>query len=49
MDEGELSAEMAQALIERVEVSERNRVRVILKFRDELAAVSEYSNYTEVV
>jgi DNA invertase Pin-like site-specific DNA recombinase len=48
MDAGELNADMAQALIDRVEVSERNRVTVIFKFRDEFAAISEYSNYTEV-
>jgi DNA invertase Pin-like site-specific DNA recombinase len=43
MDARELTAEMAQALIERVEVSNRNRVSVTFKFRDEFAAISEYA------
>ena len=44
--EGEgLTAEMAQALIERVEVSNRNRVTVTFKFHDEYAAACGYSNY----
>ena len=45
MDAKELSADMAKALIERVEVSNRNRVNIIFKFTDELAAICEYSNY----
>ena len=48
MDAKELSAEMAQALIERVEVSNYNRVEVICKFRDEWAAIREHSGYVEV-
>jgi DNA invertase Pin-like site-specific DNA recombinase len=43
MDEKELTAEMAHALIERVEISNRNRVSITFKFRDEFAAISEYS------
>jgi hypothetical protein len=34
---------MVQALIERVEISNRDHVEVICKFRDEYAAVSEYA------
>jgi hypothetical protein len=45
MDAKEFTSEMAQALIERVEVSNRNRVTVRFKFRDEYAAIQ---NYTEV-
>ena len=43
MDERELTAGMAHALIERVEVSERNRVCVTFKFRDEYALIAEYA------
>jgi DNA invertase Pin-like site-specific DNA recombinase len=43
MDAKELTAEMAQALIERVEVSNRNRVSITFKFRDEYAAISRYA------
>jgi hypothetical protein len=43
IDAKELTAEMAQALIERVEVSNRNCVKVFFKFRDEFAAISEYA------
>jgi hypothetical protein len=43
MDARELTAEMAQALIERVEVSDYNRVHVIFKFRDEYAAIRQYA------
>ena len=35
----ELTAEMAQALVERVEVSGYNQVHIIFKFRDEYAAI----------
>jgi DNA invertase Pin-like site-specific DNA recombinase len=43
MDERELTRDMAHALIERVEVSERNRVTVFFKFRDEYAAINDYA------
>jgi hypothetical protein len=43
MDAKEFSADMAKALIERVEVSDRDRVTVFFKFRDEYAAISEYA------
>ncbi|GHU87726.1 resolvase [Clostridia bacterium] len=42
-DAHELTAEMAQALVERVEVSDYNKVHIIFKFRDEYAAISEYA------
>jgi len=42
-DERELTADMAHALIERIEVSERNRVCVTFKFRDEYAVIAEYA------
>jgi DNA invertase Pin-like site-specific DNA recombinase len=42
-DEKELTAGMAQALIERVEVYERNRVCVTFKFRDEYAAIAQHA------
>lgn len=50
MEAKELTAEIAQAMIERVEVSDRDDVKVIFKFRDERKAVSEYANirYSEV-
>jgi hypothetical protein len=38
-DAKEFTAEMAQALIERVEVSNRNHVKVCFKFRDEYMAI----------
>jgi DNA invertase Pin-like site-specific DNA recombinase len=41
MDANELTAEMAQALVERVEVSDYNRVYIIFKFRDEYEAIAE--------
>jgi DNA invertase Pin-like site-specific DNA recombinase len=41
MDAQELTAEMAQALIERVEVSDYNKVHIIFKFRDEYATIAE--------
>lgn len=44
MDAEELTLNMAQAMIERVEVYDRNKVKVSLKFRDEYQAVSEYAN-----
>lgn len=44
MDSQELTAEMAQAMIERVKVSSRNKVEVIFKFRDEYKAINEYTN-----
>jgi hypothetical protein len=40
-DARELTAEMAQALVERVEVSGYNKVCIIFKFRDEYAAIAE--------
>ncbi|MDR0999732.1 MAG: recombinase family protein [Clostridiales bacterium] len=43
MDAKELTVEMAETLIERVEVSNRNRVSVTFKFRDEYAAISRYA------
>jgi DNA invertase Pin-like site-specific DNA recombinase len=43
MDAQELTAEMAQALVECVEVSNRDRVTITFKFRDEFAAISEYA------
>jgi DNA invertase Pin-like site-specific DNA recombinase len=43
MDAKELTAEMAQALIERVEVSGRNRVTVFFKFRDEFTAIRQFA------
>jgi DNA invertase Pin-like site-specific DNA recombinase len=42
----EFTAEMAQALIERVEVSERNKVHITFKFRDEYAAIQNYAEET---
>jgi hypothetical protein len=39
MDAKELAAEMAHALIERVEISNRTRVSITFKFRDEFAAM----------
>jgi DNA invertase Pin-like site-specific DNA recombinase len=43
MDAKELTAEMAHALIERVDVSNRTRVTVTFKFRDELTAIRHYA------
>jgi DNA invertase Pin-like site-specific DNA recombinase len=43
MDEKELTAEMVQALIERVEVSGRSNVIVVFKFRDEYEAIRQYT------
>jgi len=48
MDEKELTADMAQALVERIEITNYNRVSITFKFRDELTAIREYSKYTEV-
>jgi hypothetical protein len=45
LDAKELTAEMAQALIERVEVSDRDKVSIMFKFRDEYTSIQ---NYTEV-
>jgi hypothetical protein len=42
MDAQELTAEMAQAMIERVDVHDRDKVTVTFKFRDEYAAIREY-------
>jgi hypothetical protein len=42
MDIEELTIEMTQALVERVEISDYNKVSIIFKFRDEYAAISEY-------
>jgi hypothetical protein len=39
----ELTKDMAQALIERIEVSDRNRLSITFKFRDEFEAISEYA------
>jgi DNA invertase Pin-like site-specific DNA recombinase len=41
LDAKELTAEMAQALVERVEVSDYNKIHIIFKFRDEYAAIAE--------
>ena len=43
MDEKVLTADMVKALVERVDVSDRNRATVTFKFRDELAAISSYA------
>ena len=43
MDEQELTTPMAQALVERIEVSDHDKVTVKFKFRDEYLAVSEYA------
>lgn len=50
MDTKELTAEMAQAMIARATVSDRDKVEVIFKFRDEFMAVCEYTDahYPEV-
>jgi DNA invertase Pin-like site-specific DNA recombinase len=45
MDAEELTADLVQALIERVDVSNRNRVTVTFKFSDEYAAICGYSGY----
>jgi len=42
MDNEELTAEMAQALIERVIISNRNMVEVVFRFRDEYATINNY-------
>jgi hypothetical protein len=47
IDEKELTAEMAQALVERIEITNYNRVSITFKFRDELAKISEYSEVAE--
>ena len=49
MEAQELTIEMAQALLERVEVSDRDNVTVAFKFRDEYAAVCEYANIEKAV
>jgi DNA invertase Pin-like site-specific DNA recombinase len=43
IDKKELTAEMANALIERIEVSSRDKVTVKFKFRDEYAQISEFT------
>ena len=43
MDAKELTSDMAHTLIERVEVSDRNRVSVTFRFRDEYEAIAEYA------
>jgi DNA invertase Pin-like site-specific DNA recombinase len=43
MDAKELTADMAKALIEKVEVSDRNRVTIFFKFRDEYAEICKYA------
>jgi DNA invertase Pin-like site-specific DNA recombinase len=43
MEDKELTSEMARAMIERVVVSDRDKVTVRFKFRDEYAAVSQYA------
>jgi len=48
MDNKELTAEMVQALVERIEISNYNKVKVRFRFRDEYAAICEYSDYSEV-
>jgi len=45
-DEKELTADLAKAMIERIEVSNRDVVEVGFKFRDEYAAVEEYTGYS---
>ena len=45
MDAKELTAEMAQSLIERVEISNRNCVSITFKYRNELMAICKYSEY----
>jgi len=47
MDKKELTADFAQALIERVEVSSRDSVKVIFKFKDECAAICEAADYKD--
>jgi len=42
IDNEELTAEMAQALIQRVVISNRNMVEVVFRFRDEFAAINNY-------
>jgi len=46
MNSKELNYDIAHALIERVVVSDRDKVEVIFKFRDEYAAICEYSGVT---
>jgi DNA invertase Pin-like site-specific DNA recombinase len=43
IDAQELTAEMAQAIIERVDISDYKRITVTFKFRDEFNAVKEYA------
>jgi hypothetical protein len=43
IDAKELTKEMARALIERIEISDYNRVTITFKFRDEFEAVKEYA------
>ncbi len=43
MDARELTADMAQAMIERVDVYDRDKVTVTFKFRDEYAAICRYA------
>jgi DNA invertase Pin-like site-specific DNA recombinase len=43
MDAKELTAEMAQALLERIEVSHYNKVHITFKFRDAYAAIRAYT------
>jgi hypothetical protein len=48
MDVSELTVEMVQAMVERVEVSDFNRVSVMFKFRDEydslMASINELND-----
>ena len=42
MDSKELTADMAKSSIHKVEISERNKVTITFKFRDEFAAIKKY-------
>jgi len=51
MDAKKLTFELAQAMIERIEVSDRDMVTVTFKFRDEMEAVcqnTDVKKYAEV-
>jgi len=47
IDSNVFTAEMAQAMIERVTVSDRDRVTIRFKFRDEMLEICEYSRIME--
>jgi DNA invertase Pin-like site-specific DNA recombinase len=42
MDDKELSHDMAKSLIQRIEISDRNKVTIVFKFRDEFMAIKKY-------